>query len=268
MLSARLKQTVLIDNKPGANSIIGTDAVAKSPPDGYTLLVALGAFTINPLVYKSLPYAPSQLAPVSLMGKVNLVLAVGAATPVRSFADLVKFAQQGQPVTYDSSGVGSALHLVGERISRATGLKAQHIPYKGIAQSLPDIVAGRLTFTINAMSSLGSFIRDGKLVPLAVLGRQRVPEIPDVPTIGELGYPALESYGWQGLMAPAATPAAIIDLLSRTVAESLKEPELRRKLVSMGLDPIGSTPAEFAAFIEKDAQQAAEVVKAQGIVAD
>lgn len=267
-LSARLGQTIVVDNKPGANGIIGTDAVAKAPPDGHTLLTAIGAFTINPLIYKTLPYTPEQLAPVSLIGRVNLIMAAGTSVPAHNFAELVAWARTGVPVSYDSSGVGSALHLIGERISQATGMRAVHVPYKGITQSLPDLVSGRLSFTINTIATLGPFIRDGKLTPIAVLGRERTPELPQVPTIIEAGYPALEAYAWQGVMVPARTPEAVIERLSSEITTVLKQPEMRQRLAAMGLDAIGGTPAEFAAFLKEDTRQAAAVVKQAGIVVE
>ncbi|CAN5720587.1 tripartite tricarboxylate transporter substrate binding protein [soil metagenome] len=267
-LGPQLGQTVIVDNKAGANGIIGTDAVAKAAPDGYTLLTAIGAFAINPAIYKSLPYTPEQLTPISLLGRVNLILAVGSQVPAKTFPELVAYAKTGAQISYDSSGVGSALHLVGERISATTGMKALHVPYKGISQSMPDIVSGRLTFTINTIATLGPFIRDGKLVPLAVLGNERTPQLAGVPTIIEAGFPNLEAYAWQCLIAPTCTPRPVIDLLAAKLAAVAKTPEMRARLAEMGLDAVGSTPAEFKAFIQDDMVKAAAVVKQAGIVAE
>ncbi len=267
-LSARLGQTIVVENRVGANSIIGSDAVAKAAPDGYTLLTAIGAFTINPALNKNLPYSVDDFAPISLVGRVNLILAVGQATPANSVAELVKLGSGGKEVTFDSSGIGSALHLVGERIAQVTGMKALHVPYKGISHSLPDIVAGRITFTLNTATSLGPFIRDGKLKALAVLSRERSAEFPDVPTIAQAGYPQLESYAWQGLLAPAKTPAPIVQMLSRHVAAVLQMPAMRARLAAMGTDAIGSTPEEFAAFIRDDLAKAAAIVKQANITVD
>ncbi len=267
-LAAVLRQPIVVDNKAGANSIIGTDAVAKAAPDGYTLLTVVGAFTINPALYRTLPYTVEQFAPISLVGRVNLILAVGEATSVHSVAELVKLGQSGKELTFDSSGIGSALHLVGERIAQETGIKALHVPYKGIAQSLPDIVSGRIVYTLNTASSLGPFIRDGKLKALAVMSKARSAEFPNVPTIAEAGYPQLESYAWQGLLAPAKTPASIVQLLSGQVAAVVQTPAMRARLATMGTDAIGSTPEEFAAFIRDDLAKAAAVVKLAGIKAE
>lgn len=264
-LSKRIGQPIVIENRSGANSIIGTAAVAKAKPDGYTVLTALGAFSINPILHSDLAYSVTDFSPVSLVGRVNLVLAVGNEVPVKSFADLVAYGKSGSQVTYDSSGVGSALHLVGSRISQATEINAMHVPYKGISQSLPDVVSGRITFTINTVSALGPYFHDGKLTPLVVLSASRSPQLPNVPTIAEVGHPNLESYAWQGLMVPADTPLNIIDKLSRDVAAVVQEPAVSKKLSEMGLDAIGSTPAEFRSFLEEDMKAAATAVKKAGI---
>jgi tripartite-type tricarboxylate transporter receptor subunit TctC len=264
-LSKRIAQPIVIENRSGANSIIGTTAVAKAKPDGYTLLTALGAFSINPALHSDLPYSVTDFSPVSLVGRVNLVLAVGNEVPVKSFAQLVAYGKSGSQVTYDSSGIGSALHLVGSRISQATEMNAMHVPYKGISHSLLDIVSGRITFTINTVSALGPYFREGKLTPLVVLSASRSPQLPNVPTIAEAGYPDLESYAWQGLMVPASTPLNVIDKLSREVAAVVQEPKIRKKLSEMGLDAIGSTPAEFGSFLAEDMKAAAAIVKKAGI---
>jgi tripartite-type tricarboxylate transporter receptor subunit TctC len=260
-----LQQSIVIENKAGANGIIGTEAVAKAAPDGYTVLVGIGAFTINPAIQKNLPYKVEDFQPVSLTGRVNLVLAAGPGLGVNTFPDLVKLGKSGTPLSYDSSGVGSALHLVGERIALVTGVKALHVPYKGIAHSLPDIVSSRISFTINTVASLGPYIKEGRLKPLAVLSKTRSPELPDVPTIAEAGYPSLEAYAWQGLLVPAKTPQPVVSKLAAAVATAMARPELREKLNKMGTDPMTSSPAEFAAFIRDDRAKVAEVVRATNL---
>ncbi|WP_299759953.1 tripartite tricarboxylate transporter substrate binding protein [Ramlibacter sp.] len=263
-----LNQSIIVDNKAGANGIIGTEAVAKSPADGYTVLVAIGAFTINPVLQKSLPYKVDDFEPVGLTGRVNLVLAASPVLPARSFAELVALGRSGMKLSYDSSGIGSALHLVGERISLATGIGALHVPYKGIAQSLPDIISGRVSFTINTVAALGPYIREGRLRPLAVLSKNRSAELPGVATIAEAGYPTLESYAWQGLLVPADTPQAVVTRLASAVATALSRQALRDKLVRMGTDPVSSSPAEFAAFLRDDQAKVREVVRATNLKAD
>jgi tripartite-type tricarboxylate transporter receptor subunit TctC len=263
-----LNQSIIVDNKAGANGIIGTEAVAKSPADGYTVLVGIGAFTINPVLQKNLPYKVEDFEPVGLTGRVNLVLAASPVLPAKSFAELVALGRSGTKLSYDSSGIGSALHLVGERIALATGIDALHVPYKGIAQSLPDIISGRVSFTINTVAALGPYIREGRLRPLAVLSKTRSAELPAVQTIAEAGYPALESYAWQGLLVPANTPQAVVTRLASAVATALSRQALRDKLLRMGTDPVSSSPAEFAAFLRDDQAKVREVVRATNLKAD
>lgn len=261
-LSERLKQPIVIDNRSGANGMIGTGAAARAAPDGYTMLITIGAFTINPSLYKDIPYKVSDFEPVSLIGRVNLVLAAGKKVPVSTFSELVEYGRNASnQVTHDSSGVGSALHLVAARIAKDTGMKVMHVPYKGISHSLPDIVEGRITFTINTVSSLGSYFNDGRLTPLVVLSGERAATLPNVPTIGEAGYPQLESYAWQGLVVPKGTPPQVVEKLATELAAILKDPKMKARLADMGLDAIGSTPAEFARFIEEDMANAAQIIK-------
>lgn len=266
--SARLGQPIVVENKAGANGIIGTAAVAKAPADGYTLLSTIGAFSINPSLYKNLPYTVDQFTPIGLMGRVHLLLAVGTSVPARTLAELVRHGRSGAKLSDDSSGVGSALHLINARIARVTGMQALHVPYRGISQSIGDIVSGRISFTLNTITSLGPFIRDGRLIPLAVLSKSRSPQLPDVPTIIEAGYPELESYAWQGLLAPARTPRAIVDQLSEQLTAVLHGTELRERLAAMGTEAVGSTREAFAAFLAEDMARAADVVRQEGITAE
>lgn len=267
-LSSRVAQAIVIENKPGANGIIGTKAVANAPADGYTLLYSVGALTINPLIYKPSPHTLNPFEPISLVGRVNEILVVGARTPVRSFAELVLLGKAGAPITYESSGVGPAPHLTSESISQATGMKTLHVPYGGISQSISDIVSRRITFTVNTLASLGPFIQDGRLMPLVVLSTTRALQLPDVPTIVEAGYPRLESYAWQGLLAPARTSGETVEMLSKHLAQILRSPALREKLAAMGTEAIGSTPGKFAAFLQKDTATVAEVVQRARITAE
>ena len=268
-LATRLGQPVVVENKPGANSILGTDLVAKAAPDGYTLLVTIGAYANNQSLYKSLPYAPTELVPVSLLTRTSLVL-VSSDPQVRTVEDLIRKGNQpGATVTFASSGVGSAAHLLGERFVRGTGMKsAQHVPYKGSSDAMNDLLSGRISFMFDAVSAMGPHIRQGKLNALAVTGANRSPQLKDVPSIVESGYPKLVANAWAGLLAPAGTPKAVIQKLSTELAAVLRNPELQRKLEAINTETVGSTPEELAAFIEHEVAVNREVIRELQITLD
>lgn len=267
-VSSRMGQPFVIDNKPGANSIIGTEAVAKASPDGYTLLVVIGAYANNRSLYKSLPYGPNDLVAVTQMSRTSLVLVATPQVKSKTFADFVSEARSGAHLTFASSGMGSAAHLLGERFARAGGFKATHVPYKGTADAMNDLIGGRVSFMFDAVSAMGPHLKQGKLSALAVTGSTRSPQLPGVPTIEELGYPQLVSYAWAGVLAPAHTPDAILQRLASEIAAVLKAPELKERLAAISTDPVGSTPANFTAFLANEARVAADVIKSAGISLD
>ncbi len=268
-LSARLGQPIVIDNKPGANSILGTDLVAKAAPDGYTLLVVIGAYANNEALYRNLPYKSSELAPVSQLTRTSLVV-VTARPGLRTLDDLVRSGQDASaPQSFASSGVGSAAHLLGERLARSTGMKgAMHVPYKGTADATADLVSGRVGFMFDAISAMGAQIRTGKLAALAVTGQSRSPQLPDVPSMGELGHPELVSYAWAGVMAPARTPAPVVQKLSSELAQVLQGAELRAKLQAISTETVGSTPAEFGRFIAQEAKTNGDLIRQLNLTLD
>lgn len=268
-LATRIGQPVVIENKPGANSILGTDLVAKAAPDGYTLLVTIGAYANNQSLYKSLPYAPTDLVPVSHLTRTSLVL-VCSDPQIRTVADLVRKANQpGATVTFASSGVGSAAHLLGERLVRGAGLRsAQHVPYKGTNDAMGDLLGGRVSFMFDAVSAMGPHIRQGKLNALAVTGARRSPLLPDVPSILELGYPNLVANAWAVVLAPAGTPAAVIQKLSTELAAVLRNPQLQSKLEAISTETVGGSPAELAAFIDHEVKVNREVIRQLQITLD
>ncbi|MDM0086981.1 MULTISPECIES: tripartite tricarboxylate transporter substrate-binding protein [unclassified Variovorax] len=261
-VSARLGQPVVIDNKPGANSILGTDLVVKAAPDGYTLLVVIGAYANNEALYRSLPYKPADLAPVAQLTRTSLVL-VTARPGLRTLDDLVRSGgDAGAPQSFASSGVGSAAHLLGERFARTTGMKGtMHVPYKGTADATTDLVSGRVGFMFDAISAMGPHIRPGKLTALAVTGQDRSPLLPEVPSLKELGHPELVAYAWAGVMAPARTPPAIVQRLAGEIASVMKGAELRTRLAAISTEPVGSTPAEFARFIAQEAKVNGDLIR-------
>jgi tripartite-type tricarboxylate transporter receptor subunit TctC len=267
-VATRMGQPFVIENKPGANGNIGANSVAKSASDGYTLLVVIGAYANNQVLYKKLPYSPTDLAPVSLMSRTPLVLVASPRLPVNNIDELVQYGKSSDHLSYASSGIGATAHLLGERFVRAAGSKAMHVPYKGSAEAVSDLVSGRVGFMFDAVSAMGSQIRQGKLKAIAVTGNARSPQLPGVPTLAELGYPQLVTYAWAGVLAPAKTPEAITDRLSREIATVLKTPELREKLAAISTEGLGTTPGEFSAFIDEETRIAADIVKSAGISID
>lgn len=265
-LSVRLGQTIVVENRPGANSIIGTDHVAKSPPDGYTLGVVIGGYAINQALHKKLPYAPSDLMPVSLMTRTGLVLAAAPGVP-GNFKDFVALGRKGEPqLSFATSGNGGANHLLGERFTRATDMRGvQAIAYKGSTEARRDLLGGRVQFTFDATAVMAEYFKAGTLKALAVTSHTRSPLVPEVPTVGELGYPGLVTYAWAGLVAPAGTPSAIVDKLSRQIAEAMRNPALREKLASGGSEAQGSSPAEFSAFLKEEVRTMVDIGQQIGL---
>lgn len=268
-LSARLGQPVVIDNKPGANSILGTDLVAKSPPDGYTLGVVIGAYANNGALYRQLPYRPGDLLPVSQLTRTSLVL-VSAQPGIDSLQALVAAGRdKAQPLTFASSGVGSAAHLLGEQLARGTGMTAvMHVPYKGSAAAAADLISGRIGFMFDAVSAMGPQIRQGRLKALAVTGQARSPLLPEVPSMKELGHPDLVAYAWAGVLAPKGTPARIVERLSTELAAVLANAQLQAKLADISTEVVGSRPADFARFLAQEEQVNGKLIRDLNITLD
>lgn len=268
-LSIRLGQPIIVENKPGANSIIGTDFVAKAAPDGYTLGVVIGGYAVNQTLYKKLPYTPKSLVPISLMTRTGLVLVSTPQAP-GNFKDFVAHGQKGQPpLVYATSGKGGANHILGERFVEATGMRgAMDLAYKGSNEARSDLLSGRVHFTFDAISTMGPYIAQRTLNALAVTSHTRSPLLPDVPTIGELGHPELVTYAWAGLLAPAGTPSAVIEKLSKEIAATMQNPEFRLRLARKGSEAIGGTPAEFASFLNDEIEVAGKIIRRLGLSAD
>jgi len=265
--SESLGQPVTIENRGGAGGIPGTEAVARAAPDGYTFLVAdVGQVAINPHLYAKLSYDPvKDLAPVGLIATANLFLVANQAVPVKDFAELVALARAKPGVlNYGSSGVGSIHHLSTESLKAALGLAIVHIPYKGTGQSIPALVSGDVALAYSAMPSIAAHVKAGRVKVLAVSTAKRSPSAPDVPTVAELGVPGYDFAPEIGLLAPAGTPPAIVNRMSQEVAKALKSPDVAQRFAQLDIEPVGSTPAEYAARIRAANEKYAQAVKVSG----
>jgi tripartite-type tricarboxylate transporter receptor subunit TctC len=266
-LSASLGQSVIIDNKAGAGGLLGADAVAKAPADGYTLLFSsAGALAIVPHIAPSMPYNPQKdLLAVTQALKVPAVLVVAANSPYKTFADL-KTAATGSAskVNYASAGSGTTPHLQAELLKREAKLTINHIPYRGAAPALTDLIGGQVDMMLVDVPVALPFLQSGKLRAIAVTNAKRIPVLKDVPTLGELGFPKAEAYNWYGMLAPARTPPEIVDKIYGAVASALRSPDLKLQFEQQGAEVIASKPAEFNAFIAAESERWGSLAKSVG----
>jgi tripartite-type tricarboxylate transporter receptor subunit TctC len=268
-LSEALKQTVIIENKPGANGNTGTDYVAKSAPDGHTFLLCdVGALAITASVYNKLPFDPSKdLRGVTMLAYSPHLLVVHPSVPAGNLAELVALSHK-QPLNFAVTAIGSAPHVAGVAIEKATGAKWTYIPYKGGAQAIGDTVAGQTQVLMNGMLATLPFVESGKLKVIGVSKARRAPLLANVPTIAEQGVKGFESGTWQGALVPAATPKAVVDKLNAELIAIIRSPEVRERLVSQGAEVVTMTPAEFTQFFERERKTWAAVVAQGGIKID
>jgi tripartite-type tricarboxylate transporter receptor subunit TctC len=268
-LSAQLGQSIVVENRAGAGGTIGSGFVAKADPDGYTILAHGSALTISPALYPNLGYDPARdLAAVVPLGIMANVLVVPPAKGWKTIGDLVAAAKANPgALNFSSVGVGSATHLSAERLRRSAGVEVAHIPFKGGAEAMTEVIAGRIDFFFGPVPLVLPQIREGKLAALAVNGSKRAGALPEVPTTLEAGIANAEYPIWLGLFLPAKTPREIIDELNRETLKALQEPKVRDKLAALGVDPMVMTPSEFAAFVEKEIALNAALVKAAGLKA-
>ncbi len=253
--SETLGQPIVIENKGGAGAILGTDQVAKAEPDGYTLLLGQsGPISINPAVYKQLPYDPvKDFAPITMTTAYPYILVVNAELPAKTLAEFVALAKaKPGSMNYGSTGVGAANHLVAELFAAKAGLKMTHVPYRGTALAVGDLVSGTLSVVFGDPVSVLPHLKSGKLRALAVTSLERSAVAPEVPTVAESGYPGFEALAWHGILAPAKTPKPVIDKLNAEIVKALADPPTRELLVNQAMATVGSTPEAFAAFIQKD----------------
>ena len=259
-------QQVIVDNRAGASEIIGTDIVAKANPDGYTLVLVSLRFSVNPSLLK-LPYdTVRDLDPVMMTAAVGNVLVVNVKTPIKSVKELIAFAKQKpDELTFASSGLGGAPHLIGEFFALQTGTKLRHIAYKGGGPAIADLVGGNVFMSFASMTSSLPFIKSQRLRPLAVSSKERSRELPDVPTMGEAGVSGLEVRDWQGILGPRGMPRPVVDKLNAELARILRAPDNQERLTAMGLEVIASSPDEFRKAIASEIARWAKVVKAANI---
>ena len=267
-LADSLAATVVVDNKVGAAGNIGVDAVAKAPPDGATIgIVPAGNIAVNPTLFPTLPYKASDLTPVTMLATVDNVLVVNAeqvpAKNVRELLDLA--AKKPGALSYASPGAGSQAHLAGALLELSTGVQLLHVPYRGIAPAVTDLVGGQVSMMFAPLQTALPHIRSGKLRALGIASQKRSPLLPDVPTIAEQGVAKFEAVSWYALMVPAATPSDVVDRLSAATVRFLASPDARAKLAAQGMDPGGGTPQELAATIRAESARWSEVVRKQNI---
>lgn len=263
-MSETLGQPVVVENRAGSGGLIGADAVAKAPPDGYALLMATtGLLSIAPHIYPQMPFHPTRdFAPVSLAFATDLVIAVTAALPVTTLSDFIQYAK-GHPgaISYASSGAGTTTHAATELLRLAAGLDILHVPYRGSGPAMNDLVAGNVHLMVDQVASSIGQIKDGRIRALAVTGAKRHPLLPDVLTVGEAGLPGAQASSWGGIVAPAATSVAVIAKLNTAVREAVAQPVVRQRMAGAGADPAASGPEEFRNFVRSESEKWGKVVR-------
>lgn len=267
-LAGALGRNIVVDNRPGANGVIGTDLVAKAPADGYTMLMTTGSFTGNHVLAKKLPYDTTRdFAPITQIARsYGLALVVHPGVPASTLKELVALAKS-RPgkMTYGSSGVGNITHLVGELFNALAGLQIVHVPYKGSGPAMTDVLGRQIDMTFVSTVFVQPFIKSGRVRPLALTGGERSPVLPDLPTFKELGYTEFEMTGWYGLWFPAKTPAARVNHIHSEMKAAVTSPDMKAKLDELGLVGVASSPAEFVKFLREDIALQTRIVKLAGI---
>jgi tripartite-type tricarboxylate transporter receptor subunit TctC len=266
-LTAILGQPVIVENKAGAGGNIGTDYVAKSPPDGYTMLLAYtGPMAINPSLYDSLPFKPQHdFAPVTLLAQAPQILGVHPSIPATTVDELVAYAKANPTALFfGSSGNGGADHLAGELFKMRTGAQITHVPYKGGAPALADLVAGRTQLQFMTIPASIGHIQAGRIRPLAILAKERYPLFPDVPTISEAGVKNYDVNNWYGVVVAAGTPEPIVNKLNNALIKALRSNEVQTRFSGLGLVPVSNTPKEFQSFIAAESARWAEIIRVSG----
>jgi len=260
-------QNVIVDNRPGANSILGVEMLSKATPDGYTVGSVIAAHAANQTLYPKLPYdSVKSFAPISLVGTAPLILVANSALPANGFKEFLALARS-KPggLSFASSGIGAAAHLSMELLMMTAGLRMVHVPYKGTAPALQDLIGGQVQVMFDVPSSMLPHVRAGRIKALAMASEKRASVAPDIPTVIELGMPGYVAGTWVGLLAPAGTPADRVALLGREAAESTRRAEVRERFAQLGIEPVGSTPAEFVRFLQDEVAKWAKVIRTANV---
>lgn len=269
-LSSQLGQTIIVDNKGGANGTIGMGAAAAAKADGYTLLYNTSSIALAPNLFKKLTFDPvKDFEPVSSTAVIPLVLLIHPSVPANNLKEFVAYAK-GKPgqLSYASAGMGNITHLGAFLFNQASGIDAVHVPYRGSAPAMVDLVGGQVQYGTNTLNDSLPFIKDGRLKALAITSKERSPKLPDVPTLAETEIPGFEVGAWQGIVAPAGTPKSIIERLNVEVLKALKSDFVKTQLSEQGAQPLGSSPAEYGAYIKSEIKRFGDIIKAAGIKAN
>ncbi len=269
-MSATLGQSVVADNRPGASGMIGAEMVARAEPDGYTILANASLHVINPFVYPDMRFdALKDFTPITQLAAVPLVLVVPTSLPITSVKELVEYGRKNPgKLNFGSSGNASAQQLAGESFKMAAGIEMQHVPYKGSAPALADLVGGQIQLMFDSMPSAMPFIKAGKLRAIAVTTLSRAQALPELPTIAESGYPGFDIATWYGYWAPKGTPSAIVEKLAAAASQALKKQSVIEQYAGMGAEPVGSTPAEFTKYNQTEMVKWEEIVRKSGAKAN
>ncbi len=270
-MGAELGQSVVVDNRAGAGGNIGGQVAARAPADGYTLFMGtVGTHAINAALYRKMPFDPvKDFAPLTRVANVPNLLVANPAQPFKTVQELIAYAKANPgKINFGSSGSGSSIHLSGELFKSMAKVDMQHVPYKGSAPAVTDLLGNQIAIMFDNMPSAIQHVRSGKLRAIAVTTARRSPELPDVPTIAESGVPGYEATSWFGMFAPAATPAPVVAQLNATIVKVLAQPDIRKKLAEQGAEAAGETPAQFADFIQKESVKWGKVVRESGASVD
>jgi tripartite-type tricarboxylate transporter receptor subunit TctC len=268
-LAARLGQQVIVENRPGASGNIGTQVVAQSAPDGYTLVLGFdGTMVINPHVFPRLAFDTLRdFAPVTKLGDAALILVSHPSVPAKNLSEFISFAKKTKSAVfpYGTSGTGGTPHLAGELLKQRTGIALEHIPYKGGGQAIIDVIGGQIPLVFTAIATAQQYVKTGRLIGLGVPGAKRSAALPGVPTFSESGQPGFDVTSWVGILAPAKTPRPVIDKLQREIAAVLRTDPVRERYLALGIEPVGNTPEQFTEQIRADLARWEKVVKAANI---